>query len=416
MTRLRATTSVMLAALAISASPATAQTTRLTDVRGVHVAAAMDIPASAIVSAELVQGQLNAGGGTDFQAAVSPSWGLEIAPLQGLTLAALSNGRARTPVMPGYVYPNSGTSFGLGGTLPIEPPTSASCPAGTPRDLLELRIVLTLPPGAGGFSFDHNFMAIDYPEYVCSQFNDGFVALVESPTLGTVNVALDSVGNPTTLNSALFRAGVGTELGSGPIDGTGYETGGATMWNTASVPGFPGETVTLRLFIFDGSDNNFDSLVLLDNFQWLAPATEPPVADAGADIVATSLLNGFASVSLNGTGSTDPEGGALTYSWTGPFGTAMGPTPTVVLPIGVHHVTLTVTDPPGAAASDTVVVTVLDGGVVALATIASHDASIAALQAAVAALQAQVAALQQTVAGMQSHPIWKSVPNAGPKK
>ena len=62
------------------------------------------------------------------------------------------------------------------------------------------------------------------------------------------------------------------------------------------------------------------------------------------------------------------------------------------------------------------IVTVLDGGAAALASIASHDSSIAALQAATAALPAQVAALQQTVNGMLSHPIWNSVPKAGPKK
>lgn len=405
-------TATTLLAVVIAASPAVAQT--LQNPTAAQVAAAMDIPASAIVSAAFVQRADT--DGNRRQAAVNTAWGSDLVPLQGATLAALSNGTARTPVMAGYVNPAGGYAWGTGGTLPIEPPTRPGCAPGTPRDLLELEIVLTLPAGAGGFAFDHNFLAIDYPEVVCSAFNDGFVALVESPTAGTINVALDATGNPTTLNSALFRAGAGTELGTAPLVGTGYETGGATMWNTASVPGFPGETVRLRLFIYDGTDSIYDSLVLLDNFRWLAPITEPPVANAGADFAVVSSLTGVGVVTLNGTASVDPEGDPLTYTWTGAFGSAAGPTPTVLLPLGVHEVTLTVTDVPGATGSDTVLVTVLDGGAVALATIASHDTGIAALQAAVAALQAQVAALQQAVSSMQSHPIWKSQPNAGPKK
>src|SRR6266581_6006255 len=47
----------------------------------------------------------------------------------------------------------------------------------------------------------------------------------------------------------------------------------------------------------------------------------------------------MARITLNGTGSSDPDGDPLTYSWTGPFGTATGPTPTIILGVGeqYHH-------------------------------------------------------------------------------
>jgi hypothetical protein len=67
-----------------------------------------------------------------------------------------------------------------------------------------------------------------------------------------------------------------------------------------------------------------------------------------------------AAVALDGRGSTDPESEALTFAWTGPFGSASGPSPTVSLGLGRHTVTLTVTDPPGAQGSASAEADVVD--------------------------------------------------------
>lgn len=85
----------------------------------------------------------------------------------------------------------------------------------------------------------------------------------------------------------------------------------------------------------------------------------PPVANAGLDrtIEATAPNT---SVTLDGTASTDPDGDALTYTWTGPFGTATGAQPTVLLPLGTHTITLTVDDGNGETDSDTVVIKLVD--------------------------------------------------------
>ena len=88
----------------------------------------------------------------------------------------------------------------------------------------------------------------------------------------------------------------------------------------------------------------------------------PPVADAGADQTVECTSAGTTAVSLNGTGSTDPDGDSLTYSWSAPgvvFNNASSATPTGNFPIGTTTVTLTVSD--GIAQdSDTVVITVQD--------------------------------------------------------
>lgn len=84
----------------------------------------------------------------------------------------------------------------------------------------------------------------------------------------------------------------------------------------------------------------------------------PPVADAGpAQTVATSSPSG-ASVTLDGSGSSDPDGDALSYAWSGAFGAASGVAPLVTLGVGSHVVSLEVDDGNGGTDTDTVTITV----------------------------------------------------------
>lgn len=85
----------------------------------------------------------------------------------------------------------------------------------------------------------------------------------------------------------------------------------------------------------------------------------PPIADAGPDQIIEATGPAGATVSLNGSGSSDPDGDALSYIWTGPFGSVSGMSITVNLPLGVHIVTLTVSDG-SESAMDTVMITVQD--------------------------------------------------------
>ena len=94
-----------------------------------------------------------------------------------------------------------------------------------------------------------------------------------------------------------------------------------------------------------------------------APSNWPPVANAGPD----QTVSEGATVTLNGTGSSDQEGHPLTYSWsvvsgTGPavtLSSVTSATPSVTpSDDGVYTFLLTVTDSLGATGSDTVVVRV----------------------------------------------------------
>jgi hypothetical protein len=88
---------------------------------------------------------------------------------------------------------------------------------------------------------------------------------------------------------------------------------------------------------------------------------EPPVADAGGDQTVEATSASGASVTLDGTASTDPDHDTLTYLWT-EGGTTLGTTATLALSraLGPHTMVLTVTDPAGMSSVSTTHVTVVD--------------------------------------------------------
>jgi len=91
-----------------------------------------------------------------------------------------------------------------------------------------------------------------------------------------------------------------------------------------------------------------------------AITNQPPTAQAGPDQTVECQSPNGATVTLNGTASSDPDGDPLTFTWTDSFGTVLGPTSQVTMPLGTHTVTLTVDDGKGGHASDTVKTTVAD--------------------------------------------------------
>jgi subtilisin family serine protease/subtilase family serine protease len=86
----------------------------------------------------------------------------------------------------------------------------------------------------------------------------------------------------------------------------------------------------------------------------------PPDADAGADqTVPDNDRDGVEMVTLDGSASSDRDGSIVSYEWR-EGGTSIATTATlnVSLSVGVHTLTLEVTDDDGASGADTVVVTV----------------------------------------------------------
>ncbi|MGD8536355.1 MAG: hypothetical protein PVF66_10950, partial [Candidatus Aminicenantes bacterium] len=87
----------------------------------------------------------------------------------------------------------------------------------------------------------------------------------------------------------------------------------------------------------------------------------PPVADAGDDQVVEQAYLGGADVTLDGSGSYDPDGDDITYLWTWDGGSASEVSPVISLPLGTTVITLVVTDTKEAVSEpDVVVIEVVD--------------------------------------------------------
>lgn len=98
--------------------------------------------------------------------------------------------------------------------------------------------------------------------------------------------------------------------------------------------------------------------------QWVAGSVAPPntapTANAGADQTVSLSGSTTASVTLSGSGTDDGKPGPLSYTWKeGAASLGTGATLSVTLGLGVHTITLVVSDG-DLSASDNVVVTVVD--------------------------------------------------------
>jgi hypothetical protein len=255
----------------------------------------------------------------DGQSGLVPQFGSNMVPREGVRIGVLSSGYARnfddmdgtnggqnSDFVASGGGPRDGTNYPTGQAPPGFPKAANGCPQDNlVNDMIDVKLVLKAPPDATGFSFDFDFYSSEWPNYVCSNFNDAFVAyLTSSATTG--NISFDSNDNPVAVNIDFFnRCTPGTPVGclrsngpnadpplstatcsAGPseLDGTGfgdtYETqcngnnvqatlGGSTGWLTTSSAIQPGEQFTLEFMIWDAGDGLLDSSVLIDHFQWI---------------------------------------------------------------------------------------------------------------------------------------------------
>jgi len=176
--------------------------------------------------------------------------------------------------------------------------SSGACPhhdiddSSVSYDGIALEVTTRTPTNAKSLPFDFDFYTVEYSAYVCSPYNDYFVAIVTPTRPGAGaggNVCFDSQGNPVSVNNGFLEAcAPGTfggktytcPLGVGELVNTGFDNGGATGWLQTTGPVVGGEEMTIRLAVWDTGDDSYDSTVLLDNMLWaleeLPPITVRP--------------------------------------------------------------------------------------------------------------------------------------------
>jgi hypothetical protein len=201
-------------------------------------------------------------------------------------------------------------------------PNAPGCPAASgafANDPIMLTLRVRVPTNASSFSLDINFLSAEFPEYTCTAFNDFFVVLLDSQYAGTPanppdkNLAIYTVPStnmtyPVGVNLAANDTGLFTQCMNGrygcdfsdspggtistctgidQLVGTGLDgpqfnecdanslVGGGTGWLTTTGNVVPGEVMTLRIALWDTSDANVDSMVVLDDFRWHADPSTP---------------------------------------------------------------------------------------------------------------------------------------------
>lgn len=251
-------------------------------------------------------------------------------PTEGSQMVVYSSGTARDKADPGWIQPNgNGYDAGTTSTPAHSIPAAAGCSAGAPgRDSCGLKLKIRAPTNANSFSFNFNFFTSEYPEWLCTAYNDAFVAYYYGSlnTASNKNISFDSLGNPVSVNNGFFEIPGWPPPSSGShalLNGSGYDgvcgnnhsgttyrwnsiCGGATGWLQTSAPVAPGEEITLHFSIWDTGDHKWDSAVLLDNFAWSAAAATvetgryEPGEDTSKPLTPSSFIRDYSAAGVCG--------------------------------------------------------------------------------------------------------------------
>ena len=239
-----------------------------------------------------------AGFGAQFELGhgVVSGFGPNVKVQAGKRMLALSSGTARQPSDPGYMAV-SGFNKGYSSPNPMGfPKESPACPGvvtGQPHDGAGLELSIRTPSNAHGFTFDFDFFTYEWPNFICSQYNDFFVAILSPIPMGQQdgNISFDSQGNPVSVNNAFldvcgcdlgppclaggknFPCALGDQglMGTGfGKDGQGGSDHASTYWLATKAPITPNTQIILRWGVYDSGDGVLDTTTLVDNFQWIA--------------------------------------------------------------------------------------------------------------------------------------------------
>jgi hypothetical protein len=195
-------------------------------------------------------------------------------------------------------FPTAGSSFGIlsngdvhtiadlttneeeDTTTEYEQQTSVADRGSEANDWTTLKLDVAVPAGDNCLALDYRFLSEEFPEFVGSEFNDAFIAEIDSSSWsvgegGELARSNDFASAPES--TPISVNGVGpTAVTPEEAEGTYFDA--ATGLITTKAPITPGAH-SIYLSIFDASDKALDSAVLLDNLRFLnedASTCRPP--------------------------------------------------------------------------------------------------------------------------------------------
>jgi hypothetical protein len=309
-------------------------------------------------------GQLPADCALDVSAAQIPSpdpnfvshFEIPIVPTPTVTVLNPTHGAAaggNTVTITGTDFTNvTSVQFGANAatTFTVNSPTAitATAPAGTAGNTVD--VTVTTPSGTSPAAGAGN----DYTYDAANQAPTANAGTDQSVNEGA-SVSLDGTGSSDPDGDTLTYAW--TQQSGPSVTLSGANT--ATPSFTAPQVGPAGADLTFQLTVNDGHGGTATDTVTVH----VSNVNQAPTANAGGD----QTVNEGANVSLNGNGSSDPDGDTLTYAWiqqSGPSVTLSGAntaTPSFTAPqVGPAGADLTfqltVNDGNGGTATDTVMV------------------------------------------------------------
>lgn len=252
--------------------------------------------------------------GSPLMHGLLPDLGPGYVPQAGRRLLALSSGVARATGQTGATrdcsdeLPAQSTDFPDG----FDGSSTACAFSDAPThvvDAIALELRLRVPSNVSSISFDSAFFTDEYPDYICTPYNDFFQVLVDPPRAGGSadgNVVFDQDGNAVSVNNSLLRVCRPGEhggkeftcpLGFDSLVGTGLDDcegsallpggvwddpvepgsyGASTGWLNTQFAVAPGEIVTLRFAIWDSGDSSLDSVAIIDHVRFHLRSEPPP--------------------------------------------------------------------------------------------------------------------------------------------
>ena len=260
------------------------------------------------------------------------------------------------PGDPGSIpYPGPSFDETVNAILALDPPMviGISSGGGGLTDLQAIAAATGALAPSGGIDINGDGI-VDIPEgqplvATIGYSGQGIAAAIESLVEGAAALPIADAGGP-------YAGEVGETIvfdGSGSFDPDGwivlyewdFESDGVFDFNSATpaaehaYPAVFSGVATLRVTDNDGNTATDTSLVEIS-----LPSNPAPIADAGPDQTAERTSVVGAEVTLDGSGSYDPDGDPLTYGWTWAGGSASGVSPAVTMPMGTTEVTLEVSD------------------------------------------------------------------------